>query len=176
MRDAVFKVCVFGDGGVGKTALTQRYVTGLFANDSKMTIGMDFHIKNLGHEDKKVALQIWDFAGEARFRFLLPSYVKGVSGAIFMFDITRFSSLKNIDDWMTVFKQGLRSEEITIPILMVGGKLDLAFKRALSAEESMELGKSRGLYDYLECSAKSGDNVENIFSTLTNTMLENAGL
>ncbi len=82
--DAMFKLCIFGDGGVGKTTLVKRYLTGVFAGDTTMTIGVDFHIKKLNIEGKEVGLQIWDFAGEDRFRFLLPSYVFGTSGGIFM--------------------------------------------------------------------------------------------
>ena len=175
-RDAVFKVCIFGDGGVGKTALTQRYVTGLFKGDETMTIGMDFHLKYLKVGGLKVALQIWDFAGEARFRFLLPNYVKGASGGLFMYDITRYSSLKNLDDWLTVFKQGFDSPVIPVPIIMIGGKIDLADKRAVLGSDAKELAESRGLHSYIECSAKTGENVEEIFSRITHTMMKNSGL
>ncbi|MCK4688545.1 MAG: GTP-binding protein, partial [Candidatus Lokiarchaeota archaeon] len=85
MADAMFKICIFGDGGVGKTTLVKRYMTGVFKGDSTMTIGVDFHVKKLEINGLNVSLQIWDFAGEDRFRFLLPSYVIGASGGIFMY-------------------------------------------------------------------------------------------
>ena len=102
----MFKVCLFGDGGVGKTTLINRYLTGVFKSDESITIGVDFHIKKLIIEEKRISLQIWDFAGEERFRFLLPSYVLGASGGIFVYDITRFTSLKNFQDWLDIFKLG----------------------------------------------------------------------
>ena len=69
MRTATFKICIFGDGGVGKTTLVQRYVTGQFSQSTKMTIGVDIVTKQVQIEDWFVTLQIWDFGGEARFRF-----------------------------------------------------------------------------------------------------------
>ena len=66
MYDATFKVIIFGDAGCGKTTLAQRFLTNLFKSDSKMTIGIDFEVKSLEVEEKKVKLQIWDFGGEER--------------------------------------------------------------------------------------------------------------
>ena len=176
MRDAVFKICIFGDGGVGKTTLVRRYLTGVFEGESGMTIGVDFHVKELEIEGKKVALQIWDFAGEDRFRFLLPSYVRGASGGIFMYDITRYSSLKNLVEWLNVLKEGSEKEGQEIPLIMVGGKLDLQHKRSVSSENAFELSKLNNFYGFGECSAKTGQNVEQIFIIISRIMLEKAGL
>jgi small GTP-binding protein len=176
LKDATFKICIFGDGGVGKTSLTKRYVTGLFDEGLKVTIGLDFYVKNIEIDDKSLSLQIWDFAGESRFRFLLPDYVKGASGGIFMYDITRYASIKKIDEWLLVFEKGLLGEEKRIPIIMVGGKADLDHKRAVRSEEAIELAKSRNFIGFLECSSKSGKNVEKLFTSLGHVMLKNAGL
>jgi len=176
LKDATFKICIFGDGGVGKTSLTKRYVTGLFDPDLKFTIGLDFSVKNLEINEKLISLQIWDFAGESRFRFLLPDFVKGASGAIFMYDITRYSSLKNMEDWLLVFNQGLIKTEKRFPIIMVGGKADLIQKRAIQSEDTIEIAKKQKFIGFIECSSKTGENVEKIFITLTNTIMKEAGL
>jgi small GTP-binding protein len=68
---ATFKICIFGDSGVGKTSLTHRYISNRFEEDTKMTIGVDILSKDVEIENFIVKLQIWDFAGEERFRFLL---------------------------------------------------------------------------------------------------------
>jgi len=166
MQDALFKVCIFGDGGVGKTSLVKRYLTGLFVGDSTMTLGVDFHMKNFEFHGKRVSLQIWDFAGEDRFRFLLPGYVKGASGGIFMFDITRQSSLRNFEDWLKIFKEGTEDSQIQVPIIMIGGKLDLHDRRSVYSKDAVDLAKSYEFLDYIECSAKTGENVEIIFYKL----------
>ena len=99
----------------------------------------------------------------------------GASGGIFMYDITRYSSLKNFDDWLRVVEVGTQDQEQDIPILMVGSKLDLDYQRAVSSEDGLELAKTNGLYGYIECSSKTGQNVEEIFIKLTQEMMERAG-
>ncbi|MCJ7649542.1 MAG: GTP-binding protein, partial [Candidatus Lokiarchaeota archaeon] len=64
------KLCIFGDGGVGKTTFTHRFLNRLFEQDLKMTIGADFSVKDVKVDNKTVNLQIWDFAGEERFKVL----------------------------------------------------------------------------------------------------------
>ena len=153
-----------------------RYLTGLFTEDSGITIGVDFHLKKINFDDRRVSLQIWDFAGEDRFRFLLPSYLMGASGGIFMFDITRYTSLTNFNDWVKVVEQGTIGQKEAIPILMVGSKLDLEYKRAVPMEDAMKIAKNNGLYGYVECSSKTGQNVEEIFIELTKEMIRKANL
>ena len=175
--DVLFKVCFFGDGGVGKTTLIGRYLTGIFKTNQTLTIGVDFHVKKIKIGDKLVSLQIWDFAGENRFRFLLPSYVLGASGGIFLYDITRFSSLKNFPEWIEIFKKGfVGAQDKQLPVLMVGSKLDLGYKRAVSSKEAYDLAKEKNLYGYIECSSKDGRNVEDIFIEIAKLMLNRAGL
>jgi small GTP-binding protein len=175
--DVMFKLCIFGDGGVGKTTLLGRYLTGLFKANQSITIGVDFHVKKLTVNGKNVLLQIWDFAGESRFRFLLPSYVLGASGGLFMFDLTRYSSLKNFPEWVNIFKNGfIGDKDKPLPVIMVGGKLDLGFKRAVPSKEAFDLAKSHKLHGYIECSAKDGRNIEDIFEEIAKLMLRRAGI
>jgi small GTP-binding protein len=165
---------VFGSGGVGKTTLIKRFVTRVFEEDIKMTIGADFSIKNVEFEEKIVTLRIWDFAGEERFRVLLPSFAKGADGGIFMFDLTRYSTIKDINDWLAIFEYFVSESEVKIPIVMVGGKLDLKDKRSVESEEAIELSKSLNLQGYFECSSKTGANVEDVFDYITRKMIENS--
>lgn len=171
--DIIFKTCIFGDGGVGKTTLTRRYLTGLFSNDTGMTIGVDFHSKIMHLNGDAIQLQIWDFAGEDRFRFMLPNYVMGASCGIFMYDITRWDSLKNIDDWLSIFRE---NAEKGVPIIMVGGKLDLNDKRSVSVGDAVDMAREKSMDAFLECSARDGMNIDLVFNISVQLMLEYAGL
>lgn len=170
MYDATFKIIIFGDAGCGKTTLTQRFLTNLFVSDSKMTIGVDFEVKSLEVDKQKVKLQIWDFGGEERFRFLLPTYVRGARGGLFLFDITNYSSIAHIDDWLTVIRKEILAKDL-FPIIVVGGKADLAENREVSAEEGIKIAKSRNVDGFIETSSKTGENVERTFEALTRRML-----
>ncbi|MHA1507467.1 MAG: Rab family GTPase [Promethearchaeota archaeon] len=173
MYDATFKIIIFGDAGCGKTTLTQRFLTNLFVSDQTMTIGVDFEVKSLTVDEQKVKLQIWDFGGEERFRFLLPTYVRGARGGLFLYDITNFSSIAHIDDWLSVIRKEIRAEDI-FPIIVVGGKADLVESREVSSAEGIKIAKSRNVNGFIETSSKSGENVEKTFEALTRLMLNDA--
>ena len=178
MAFARYKMCIFGDGGVGKTTLVNRYISEKYSEDFKKTIGVDFYTKTVLIQDVKVTLQIWDFAGENKFKNLLATYIIGASGGIFMYDISRFSSLTNIDKWLDVLKKVPDINNQYIPLLLVGGKSDLNSKgkRVIEKEYAQDYGKKRNLFDFFECSSKTGENVEKVFTTIAHKMLVLAGL
>jgi small GTP-binding protein len=169
MYDALFKIVIFGDAGSGKTTLTKRFMTGLFISDTQMTIGVDFEIKTILVDGMESKLQIWDFGGEERFRFILPKYVRGAHGGIFLYDITNYPSLSHIDNWLSVIKEIGEN----FPIILVGAKADLQHDRQISTSNALKIAKSRGLSSFLESSSKTGQNVEEIFILLTRLMLKN---
>jgi len=171
--DAAFKICIFGDSGVGKTSIINRFVTNRFEQETKLTLGADIMTKDIHLNNYKVKLQIWDFGGEERFKIFLPPYTLGSSGGIFMYDITRKSSLNSLEEWISIFKKNLREEESKIPILIVGNKKDLDHYREIAFENAEYLAQTHYAYDVIECSAKTGENAENIFESLTYKMLEN---
>jgi len=174
LYDATFKIIIFGDAGTGKVTLTQRFLTNLFVSDQTMTIGVDFEVKSLSVDGQKVKLQIWDFGGEERFRFLLPTYVRGARGGIFIYDITNYSSLAHIDDWLSVIRKEIKAEDI-FPIIVVGNKAHLVNDREVPSAEAIKIAKSRGVSGFIEVSAKTGENVEKAFEALTRLMLGGYG-
>jgi len=173
MYDATFKIILFGDPNVGKKTLVQGFLTDLFESDQSMTIGVDFEVKSLAVDGKKVKLQIFHFGGEKRFRFLLSTYVRGSRGGLFLYDITNYSSLAHIDDWLSVIRKEIRAEDI-FPIIVVGNKADLVEEREVSSVKAAKIAKSRGVNGFIEISSKTGENVEKAFEALTSLMLDKA--
>ena len=164
-----FKVVIFGDSQTGKTTLTHRFLTNLFKADIQMTIGVEFLLNTIDIDNYNVKLQIWDFAGEERFRFLFPSYIRGANGAIFMYDITNYGSLAHVDDWFEIVNKEI---DYDFPIIFVGGKTDLMHLKEVSTRKAMGIANSKGADGFIECSSKTGENVQKIFHLLTKLILK----
>ena len=166
-KGKVYKVLIGGDGGVGKTTLLHRYIERKFIISTRMTIGVEFFIKELEVEGKKILLQIWDFGGQERFRFLLNNYAKGAKGALFLFDLTRPVSLEKIEDWLKIF----RVEDQDVPILLIGSKLDLMDKMVIEESFIEEIKEKFNLFEFLKVSSKTGENVDLAFHKIAQKIL-----
>ncbi|MHA2394206.1 MAG: Rab family GTPase [Promethearchaeota archaeon] len=169
--ELAYKICVFGESAVGKTSLVDRYLTNEFHENIQATLGATIHIKFMEVENGKITIQIWDFGGQKNFMFLIPSYAMGSSGAIFMFDLTNSKSFQNLNNWLIEFRKVSRS----IPIILVGNKLDLEQERVCSKQEALEFMKNNRMFDYIETSAKSGENIHAVFQSLVLEILSKSG-
>jgi len=166
--DYTWKIMMLGDAAVGKTSLTLRFISGFFLDDLKLTIGVDFYSKTTTLKEKKVKLQIWDFGGEQRFRFLLHQYCKGANAAFFLYDITNRLSLDHLPDWTQI----IREHAGDIPIMLIGSKVDLKEFRAVTREEGILAAKKYNLSTFIELSSKTGQNVEKSFDVITEILFE----
>ncbi|MFX0032896.1 MAG: Rab family GTPase [Candidatus Hermodarchaeota archaeon] len=164
----ILKILTAGEGGVGKTTLLHRYVEGRFSAETKMTIGVEFFLKEIELDDQYCTLQLWDFGGQERFRFLLESYVLGAKGALLMFDLTRPITLENLEQWVNICRKG----NPDLPILFLGTKNDLEDEIMVNDEYVLNFKNDFNLFDYLRVSSKSGENVQQAFNLLTKKILE----
>ena len=132
--DNLFKIVLVGDSGVGKTQLLSRFSRNEFTLESKTTIGVEFCTKTITNEDGKVIkAQIWDTAGQDRYRSVASAYYKGAVGALLVYDITKTESYENISKWMEeIEKNGSES----IVLMLIGNKSDLAKSREISQEDA----------------------------------------
>ncbi|MFX1428325.1 MAG: GTP-binding protein [Promethearchaeota archaeon] len=165
------KIVVFGAPGVGKNTLSQKFLTNLGRN-MRSTIGLNFSTKNVLVNNQRFELRIWNIMGGAEFRPVRPLFLRGAVGGIFIYDITRKSSLDQIDDWLSAVEPGIR-EINRFPIIVVGNKSDLSDKRKVPVDEAIKFAKSRGVNGYIECSFQTGKNVEKIFRRLVKLILKN---
>jgi small GTP-binding protein len=158
----IYKLVVAGEGGVGKTTLVIRYCEGVFKHDTRTTVGVGFASKEVKVEGENIKLQIWDFGGEERFRFILPQYCKGANAAILAFDTTRFQSLKNLPEWVDI----IRKNAGDVPIVLVGTKVDVEEKRTVKTNDGDAFAKRNSLDSYFDVSSKTGLNVNNVFAKI----------
>jgi Ras-related protein Rab-11A len=171
-RPLVLKVLTAGEGGVGKTTLLHRYIEGEFDANTKMTIGVQFFLKEVEINTKRTILQIWDFGGQERFRTLLKSYANGAKGAMLMFDLTRPMTLDRIDEWVEI----CRSTDPDLPIIFLGTKYDLKDQISIDDDYIEEFLEKYNLISYLKTSSRSGRNVQKSFEILAENILKHLNI
>ncbi len=165
-----FKVVVAGAKNVGKTSLIRRYATGKFDKSTLSTIGVDFETKKVIVDNTEILLNIWDFAGEERFRVLFPSYISGASGALMIYDVTNEDSLNDLYDWINVISSVPNAPKTKI---LIEAKIDL--ERKVKREDALKVfEKFKFQGDLISTSSKTGDNVEKAFEMLGREIIKNS--
>ncbi|MGQ4891164.1 MAG: Rab family GTPase [Candidatus Njordarchaeia archaeon] len=155
-----WKFIIVGDYAVGKTSLCKVFSGEMFKKEYKPTIGVDIFTRIASITDNfKVRFQIWDMAGQERFKHVMLDYFKGAKAGAVVFDITRLETFESVEEWV----QNVRKYSGLIPLILVGNKLDLDDERIVASEEGEELAEKLNLIGYLEASAKLNKNVEAVF-------------
>ncbi|CAL9101564.1 ras-related protein RABC2a-like [Musa acuminata AAA Group] len=167
--DYAFKILLLGDAGVGKSCLIQSFMSH-FVDNHPPTLGTDFQIKYLTVGDKKLKLTIWDTAGNERFRTLSTSFYRGAHGIIMVYDMTRPETFTHLTDTWTKEVEQYSTNQDCIKIL-AGNKLDKESERKVTKEEASALANAKG-YLFVECSAKTRQNVEKCFQDLAEKILQ----
>ncbi len=157
-----YKMILFGDGGVGKTALVDRFVNDKFDENYITTLGYNVFEKEVMHDNNVISLIIYDIGGQEKFRDLRKKYAEGANNAFLVYDITNRTSFDNIRKW----KEDLVEFVGQIPFILIGNKVDLGDQRQVSTEESKKFSLEIGALDFIETSAKTGTGLENAFQQL----------
>lgn len=168
--DYLFKVLVVGDSGTGKSSLLNKYVDDTFNELQISTIGVDFKISTQEINGKIIKLQIWDMAGQERFRNIISSYYRGGECIIVVFDLTNRESFDNLNNWISEIDTYGRKNPNPI-IFVVGNKVDKIKDRKISYEEA-KLFAEKYEAQYIETSAKTNVNIEKLFIDVSSTLLE----
>ena len=167
----IFKIILIGDCNIGKTSLINRYIHNSFQSEYLCTIGVDFMMKTIDIDGKQIKLQIWDTAGMERYKQVTTSYYRGAQAAIVVFDLTNKASFLNIPKWVSGFYE-YANPLFQKQLVIVGNKSDLVDQRQVSKEEIETFAKIN-CFEYIECSAKSGDNIEMIFKNIGAKLYDN---
>ncbi|KAL6864423.1 secretion-related small GTPase [Trichoderma novae-zelandiae] len=127
-----------------------------------------------GIPQKHMKLSLWDTAGQETYKSVTRSYFRGASGALLVFDLSRKATFQHATDWLNDLRQ---IAEPDIVIVLVGNKADLTQqednKREVTREEAEEWARRNGILEYVETSAKSGENVEKAFMRVAERIYQN---
>ena len=162
--DYVYKVILLGDSTVGKTCFLLRYCDKTFQEAHLSTIGLDYRLKNMTLQNgKKIKLQIWDTAGQDRFRSINKNYYKGANGIIVIYDVINLQTYENVKMWISQIREEANPNVV---IYLVGNKSDAPEKeRIVKTEDGQKIADEFNL-TFFETSAKDGKNVNETFECL----------
>jgi small GTP-binding protein len=163
----IIKLCLLGDGAVGKTSLVRRFVFDVFDDKYIQTFGTKVSKKSMVIEGETMDLLIWDILGQKTHESLHEAYYRGAAGALAVCDFTRPETMKNLKSWIGSFRSVVGDP----PVLILGNKSDL--DKAYSVADLKAFASSIGC-EILETSAKTGLNVENAFAMIGKRLLEGA--
>ncbi|MCD6044932.1 MAG: ras-related protein RabA [Gammaproteobacteria bacterium] len=159
--DYMFILHLVGDSSVGKSCLLLRFTDGTYTDRYISTIGVDFKFTtiSIGKDEKAAKLQIWDSAGEDRYRTFVSQYYQRADGIVLLFDITNEVSFRNIEENL---KAATRNAAPGFQKILVGTKSDLGAKRVVDYERAKAYADSLRC-QYIETSAKENYNIEKLF-------------
>lgn len=155
----LFKYIIVGDTAVGKSCLLLQFTDKRFQPVHDLTIGVEFGSRVITVDNHQIKLQIWDTAGQEKFRSITRSYYRGAAGALLVYDITRRETFEHLTTWLEDCR---KYSNQNIIIMLIGNKMDLDSKRAVTTQEGEDFARKHGL-SFLETSAKTADNVEQAF-------------
>ena len=169
VKEAMYKILLLGDWSVGKTCFLMRYTENTFTDIHLSTVGIDYKLKNVKLENgEKIKIQIWDTAGQDRYKSITKSYVRGANGIILIYDVSKRKTFEGIENWVKQIKEQVSSRVV---VGLVANKIDVEV-RDVTTEEGKKLGKNLN-YPYYESSAKEGINVNECFEDIIKKIVEN---
>ena len=155
------KIVLIGDSNVGKTSIIDQFIENKFG-ETKPSIGALHKLKNIKNSSgEDVQLDIWDTAGQEKFKSIVPMYYKGSKGIIIVYDITSKDSFEGAKKWIA----DIEANNNSASLILVGNKTDLGDNREIMTDQGQTYSTGKNII-YLECSAKLNENINEIFKTV----------
>ena len=163
------KIILLGNVSVGKTSIVGRYINNSFSENYKTTIQAEQSTKIINEDDDtSIRLNIWDTAGQEKFRAITRQYYNDALGAVIAFDLTDKKSFNDVKSWISDLKNHGADDTV---IMVLGNKSDLSGERFVTHEEIKEAFGNN--YNYYDVSAKNGNNISLAFDKLKKLIIEN---
>ena len=166
--DYTIKLLVIGDTTVGKTNFIRMFIENQFNPNYMTTSGIDLKTNTINIKNKKIRVQLWDTAGQEKYKAITKSLFLKVQGSLIVYDITNENSFNNLKIWVKSIKEECGKQ---IPILIVGNKNDLNEERVVDKNIASEYAKEEKI-DYIETSSKTGENVLKAVTLLCEKVLD----
>lgn len=168
------KCVLLGETAVGKSCLISRFVNDVFQTNHISTLAGTFSSKTVFYDKlkKKIKYEIWDTAGQEKYKSITRNLFLKVMGAIILYDITNEKSFSVLKDWVKLIKEECGSH---MQIIIVGNKCDIEDQRKVNQDDAINFAKENN-YEYIETSCMTGENVEKTVKTLCEKILDNNDL
>ena len=166
--DFKVKIMFIGNSSVGKTSIIKRYSKNIFSTSYISTLGIDFESKNINIDNKIINLQIWDTAGQEKYKVLSKNYYNNSNAFIIVYDITNLESFESVMNWIDQIKENAPEN---VKSILLGNKSDLEEKRKVTYQEGKDFATSNGM-QFIETSAKTASKVQEAFELLTQEIIK----
>jgi small GTP-binding protein len=176
-KSMILKLCLLGEGGVGKTTFAERVAFGEFKSETQITVGVDFQLIPIcvklddKETQQKVNVAVWDLGGENRFRVILPAYIKGADGGLLLYDVTRYKTAIQLKDWVKIWRENTAEG---VPLYLIGSKIDQISDINLNMLDlnRNDLRKELNIDPHFYVSSKTGQMVNKVINLIVKDMVE----
>lgn len=171
-QDNILKIAVLGLGSVGKTTISKSFSGEMNdPNEISMTKGVDITVKRIVRNGKTVTLQIWDFAGQKQFRFMIDVFLRGVKGVMYVYDVTDIETLAYLNEFVELTRNYLSKHFYEkVPEILIGNKLDLQ-EPEVTVEDIHDFMKTYGITKHFLASGLYSMNVSEPFEYIVDRII-----